>query len=193
MSRHIPPFDEIVDADDPERTRLKGIHDLLIAASAPPELPPSLVSAPPEPRAGVIAFPRRRSTAIAVAAIAATVLFGAGYAIGGHGNPGQPVQTIAMEGAAGARASIALHARDAAGNWPLTLEVSGLPALPPGGTYTLWLTRNGKLAASCGAFTVAGGTTKVPLNAPYRLKEYDAWVIVRTGTTQPFLLRTAAA
>lgn len=191
MSGTGPPFDELVEAGDPERARLEATHELLAAAGAPPELPPSLETAPPEPRATVIALPRRRYTAIAAVAIAATVLFGAGYAIGGRGSPEQPVQTIAMTGPSGATASIALLAADAAGNWPMRLEVSGLPRLPRGETYTLWLTRNGKLAESCGSFTVAAGTTKVPLNAPYRLREYDAWVVVRTGSTGPFLLRTS--
>ena len=34
---------------------------------------------------------------------------------------------------------------------------------------------------------MAAGTTKVPLNAPYRLKQFDGWVIVRTGTKVPLL------
>jgi len=188
-----PPFDELVEAGDPERARLQATHDLLVAAGAPPELPPSLATAPPEPKSTVIAIPRRRSTAIGAVAIAATVLFGAGYAIGGRDSPEKPVQTIAMTGPAGATATIALLASDAAGNWPMTLEVSGLPPLPRGETYTLWLTRNGELAESCGSFTVAAGTAKVPLNAPYRLRQFDDWVVVRTGTAGPILLRTTTA
>jgi hypothetical protein len=187
VSGRTPPFDEIVAGDDPERARLQGAHDLLLAAGAPPELPPSLEAAPPEPRAAMIAFPRRRYTAIAAVAIAATVLFGAGYAIGGRDSPEQPVQTIAMDGPSGATASLALLPQDTAGNWPMTLEVSGLPPLPDGDTYTLWLTRDGKLAESCGAFAVAAGTTSVLLNAPYPLKQFDAWVIVRTGSEEPLL------
>ena len=120
------------------------------------------------------------------------MLFGVGYAIGGRDSPAAPVQTIAMTGPAGATASIALLAKDAAGNWPMTLEVSGLPPLPKGETYTLWLTQDGKLAESCGSFVVAAGTTKVPLNAPYPLKKFDGWVIVRTGTTEPFLAAAPA-
>jgi hypothetical protein len=187
VSERIPPFDEIVGADDPERARLQATHDLLVAAGAPPELPPSLEAAPPEPRAGVIAFPHRRYTAIAAVAVAATVLFGAGYVIGGRDSPENPVQTIAMSGPSGATASIALLSRDAAGNWPMTLEVSGLPPLPKDGTYTLWLTRDGKLAESCGAFAVAAGTTTVVLTAPYPLKKFDGWVIVRTGSKETLL------
>ena len=90
------------------------------------------------------------------------MLFGVGYAIGDRNSPDEPVQTIAMTGPGGATASIALLPADEAGNWPMRLEVSGLPALPAGKTYTLWLRRDGKLAESCGAFVVAAGTTKVP-------------------------------
>lgn len=190
MSDRTPSFDDLVAPDDPERSRLLEAHDLLVAAGAPPELPPALETAPPEPRARVIALPRRRSTAIAMAAVAAAILVGIGYSIGGRGGAESPVQTIAMHGASGAAASIAVLPRDAAGNWPLALEVSGLPALPPGETYTLWLTRNGRLAASCGTFAVAAGTTKVPLNAPYDLRQYDSWVVVRTGSSK-VLLSTA--
>ncbi len=187
MSDRTPWFDDLVGADDPERARLLGVHDLLVAAGAPPELPPSLETAPAEPHRAMHVLHRRRYTAVAATAIAATVLFGIGYAVGGRDAPASPVRTIAMSGPAGATASIALLAEDTAGNWPMTLEVSGLPALPAGETYTLWLTRDGKLTESCGSFVVAAGTTKVPLNAPYRLKQFDDWVIVRTGSTRPLL------
>jgi hypothetical protein len=54
-------------------------------------------------------------------------------------------------------------------------------------SYELWLTKKGKLADSCGAFKIAGDKTVVPLTAPYKLKSYDGWVIVRNGTTKPVL------
>ena len=185
-----PPFDAIVDPDDPERDRLEEVHRLLVAAGPLPELPPRLEHAPPEPKANVIAFPRRRNTAIAAIAIAACVLFGVGYAIGGRDKPPEPVQTVAMTGPSGATASLALMAIDRAGNWPMTIAVKGLAPLPKGKRYALWLTKDGKLADPCGTFVVGAGTTEVPLNAPYKLKEYDGWVVVRSGTKQPFLLRT---
>lgn len=193
MTDRTPSFDDLVDSDLPaeERARLRVAHDQLLAAGPPPELPPSLREAPAEPVASVITLPRRhRYTAIAAAAVVAIGLFGAGYAIGHRGGAKEPVQTVAMTGARGATASIELFARDEAGNWPMKLEVSGLPPLPRGKTYALWLTRKGKLADPCGTFTVAAGTTRVPLNAPFQLKEYDGWVVVRTGTTTPFLLQT---
>jgi len=188
VSNRMPEFDDLVAADDPERARLRGVHDLLAAAGAPPELPPSLETAPAEPHGTMRFLHRRRYTTVAATAIAATLLFGIGYAVGGRDAPASPVQTIAMSGPAGATASIALLAKDTAGNWPMTLEVAGLPALPEGETYTLWLTKDGALSESCGSFVVvATGTTKVPLNAPYRLKQFDDWVIVRTGSTRPLL------
>jgi hypothetical protein len=186
-------FDELVAAGDPERARLLATHELLVAAGAPPELPPSLESAPAEPKSTVIAMPRRRYTAIAGVAIAATLLFGIGYAIGDRNSPASPVKTIAMAGPAGATGSIALLAADEAGNWPMRFEVSGLPPLARGETYTLWLTKDGRLAESSGSFVVGAGTTEVPLNAPYRLRQFDDWVVVRTGTTAPILMRTATA
>jgi hypothetical protein len=186
-------FDDLVAAGDPERARLLATHDLLVSAGAPPELPPSLASAPTEPKSTVIALPRRRYTAIAAVAIAATLLFGVGYAIGDRHGPASPVKTIAMAGPAGATGSIALLAADEAGNWPMRFEVSGLPPLPRGETYTLWLTKDGRLAESCGSFVVGTGTTEVPLNAPYRLRQFDDWVVVRTGTAAPILMRTATA
>ena len=57
-----------------------------------------------------------------------------------------------MSGPAGATASILLQPIDEAGNWPMLLDVKGLPELPKGETYTLWLTRKGKLADPCGTF-----------------------------------------
>jgi hypothetical protein len=190
VSKNPPPFDDLIEADDPDRPRLQQAHELLVAAGAPPELPPRLESAPAEPKSTVITFPRRRYTAIAAVAVAACMLFGVGYAIGGRDSPDKPVQTIAMEGASGASASINLLAPDKAGNWPMQLEISGLPALPAGQSYTLWLTRDGALAESCGSFVVGDGTTKVPLNAPYKLKQFETWVIVQTGTTRPLLRST---
>ena len=91
-----------------------------------------------------------------------------------------------------ASASLALFGPDSAGNWPMKLSVSGLAPSTSGRPYQLWLTRNGKVVALCGSFIPSGnGTTTVPMNAPYRLKEYDGWVVVKEGSLAP-LLTTAA-
>ncbi len=191
MSVTPPRFDDLVAADDPGRERLLNAHELLIAAGPQPELPPELAHAPAPPDGKVVPFARRRFTAIGAVAIAATVIFGIGYVVGGRDAPGAPVQTIAMAGPNNAEATIDVLAKDAAGNWPMTFSVSGLPVLPKGSTYTLWLTKDGELAESCGSFVVAAGTTDVPLNAPYPLKKFDGWVVVKTGTTEPLLTTSA--
>ena len=181
MNEHHEPPDlrDLVgdDVEPAERAQLERVHAMLLVAGPPPELPPSLAHAPKPTPARVIPMPRRfRYTAIAVAAIAALAIFGAGYLVAGGPEP-QPVETLAMSGSGGATAELALFAKDDAGNWPMELSVAGLPA----GSYELWLTRDGELAASCGFFAIAGDEVTVPLNAPYRLMEFDGWVVVPKG------------
>ena len=184
-----PDFDELAGdglAAD-ERERLARVHALLVAAGPPPELPPGLASAPAPPNASVIPFLRRyRAAAAGVAAVLAVALLGAGYVIGRGTTPEQAF-TVPMTGAGGARAELVVFAKDSAGNWPMELTVSGLEPLTAGGVYELRLTKNGKLAESCGTFSVAAAETTVPLNAPYRLRDYDGWVIVQRGSTSPLL------
>lgn len=189
MSRDDHGFDELVGdglaADD--RDRLASVHALLVDAGPPPELPPRLASPPAPPQASVIPFPRRyRFAAAGVATALAVALLGAGYAIG-RGTAREEAFTRPMTGPGGAAAELVVFAKDAAGNWPMELTVSGLKPLPAGGVYELWLTRRGELADSCGTFSVSAGETEVPLNAPYRLRDYDGWVVVRHGTTTPVL------
>ena len=165
------------DLEPGELERLERVHAMLERAGPPPELPPSLVQAPAPPSGRVIPFPRRyRFTALAAAVIVGAVLFGAGYLAAGGPDP-DPVETVAMRGADDATAELALFAKDEAGNWPMELRVSGLDA----GAYELWLTRDGELAEPCGAFLVSGEEAEVPLNAPYRLREFDGWVVVPAG------------
>ena len=192
-----PDFDELLGAEVPagERERLRRVHDLLVEAGPPPELPEGLQPLPSSEQPNVFPlFPRRRWAAtVALAAALAAAAFGAGYLVGDREETAAPERVVVMVGtgaAAGARASLAVFEQDDAGNWPMELTVRGLPPLPAGGTYELWLTRAGTLAAPCGTFATTDGTTVVPLNAPYRLRRYDGWVIVRTGTKTP-LLRTA--
>lgn len=188
-----PEFDELVgnDLSTAERDRLRRVHELLVAAGPPSELPPHLASPPAPPVARVIPLaPHRRQLAALAAAAVVLVAFGAGWLVGTRNGGDNVVRTVAMSGPAGAHASLALLGKDQAGNWPMEMTVSGLQPLPHGRTYALWLTKNGKLDAACGTFTVGEGETTVRLNAPYKLKEYTGWVVVVTGTREP-LLRTA--
>ncbi len=56
-----------------------------------------------------------------------------------------------------------------------------------GSVYELWLTRAGKREVQCGSFLARPGKVSVPLNAPYKLRDYDGWIIVPHGsrTTDP--------
>ena len=192
MSKQEPDFDELVGADVPseERERLRRVHDLLVAAGPPPDLAPA--QPPPIPREATVVRlrPRRTLALVALAAAFIVAAFGTGY-LAGNREPGA-VRTVAMAGkaqAAGASASLQVFSRDSAGNWPMKLHVRGLPAT--GQNYELWLTRQGRLAAFCGYFSVRpDGSADVRLNAPYKLRNFDSWVVVQEGSKTPLLSTT---
>jgi hypothetical protein len=104
--------------------------------------------------------------------------------------------TISMHATAAApqaSATVTIDSRDRAGNWPITLRVGGLPPLPQGRYYEMFLTSRGSLVAACGTFRTDGGTTVVHLNVAYRLNEYSGWTIARGGPKrrQPLLSTVA--
>jgi len=185
-----PDFDELVGADlEPaERERLRRVHDLLIAAGPPPDYAPV---APPVPvEAKVFPFPgRRRFALVAVAAAFTIAVFGGGYFAGDRA--GGPERTVAMAGtgeAVNASASLELFPVDNAGNWPMELVVRGLKPAPSGRAFELWLAKGKKLSALCGSFRAEpDGSTSVRLNAPYKLSDFDSWVVVEEGTETPVL------
>ena len=169
------------DVDPDELDRLQRVHTLLEQAGPPPSLSPGMAR-PPAPGADVIPFPRRyRPLAMVAAIAAAAALFFVGYLVG-NSDPSSEF-TVAMNGAGGASGKLEIYERDDAGNWPMQLRVAGLAE----GRYALWLTRDGRLAEPCGTFAVASGETRVPLNAPYKLRSFDGWVVVPSGKTQPVL------
>jgi hypothetical protein len=190
MSERGPDIGGILEGVEPEeRERLRAVHELLVQAGPPPELPPALAAPPRPPAATVLHFRRRRATVIGAAAAAALILLGVGYGIG-RGGKERPAFTVAMSGAGGASAELAVFEQDAAGNWPMSLEVRGLRPLPSSERYELWLTKRGELAQPCGTFAVAGEVTEVPLNAPYLLRSFDGWVVVVEGSDDPVLRTT---
>jgi hypothetical protein len=190
MNGREPDFDELVgtDLDPDERERLLRVHEALVVAGPPPELPASLASAPGA-RARVIPFPsrRRRAALVALAAAFGAVAFAVGFLVAESGDPGTD-RIVAMSGPSGATASIEVFELDDAGNWPMELEVDGLPPAASGRPFQLWLTKKGELAALCGSFlSEPDGSATVPMNAPWRLSDFDGWVIVEEGTELPLL------
>lgn len=187
MNERRPDFDELVGVDlaAGERDRLLRVHELLLQADPPPEIE--------EKRAEVVQLRprRRRGLVLALAAALAVALFATG-AIVGNRTAGPSVDfTVAMTGtpdAAQASASLAVYDLDQAGNWPMKVTVEGLPPAESGRAYQLWLTKGDGLVELCGAFrTDADGSATVPMNAPYKFKEYDGWVVVEEGTQTPLL------
>ena len=186
MTERGPDFDELVgpELDAEERARLLRVHEALVEAGPPPEL--SSGAAAPVPKV-VPLVRRRRVGLLAFAAAFGAVAFAIGFLVSEGGGPSTD-RVIVMSGAGGASASLEVFEIDDAGNWPMELEVEGLAPPASGGLYQLWLTKNGELAALCGSFLVeTGGTTVVPMNAPWRFSEFDDWVVVAAGSEAPVL------
>jgi hypothetical protein len=200
-----PDFDELVGAEveGPERERLQAVHELLLAAGPPPELPPSLEHPPGRERDEAVrvlrsAYPGRRLVAaVALAVVLALAAFGGGYLVGDREeSPDDTVRLVGTEAAQGAVAAVRVFAADDAGNHAIELTVRGLEALPARGYYELGMTKEGELVASCGFFKVEGDKTDVKLNASYDLTKYDGWAIVAhlpndPGSSDEFLLTGA--
>jgi hypothetical protein len=193
-----PDFDELVGEVEPgERERLMRTHELLIAAGPPPELSPALRLPPGAERpAEVQTLPRRRLAAsVVLAAALVLAAFGAGFLVGHRGGDEGSFAidfVLPMQGTAAAHsafASLAVGEKDDDGNWPMAMTVRGLPPLPEGERYELLLTRDGRLAVSCGTFRIENAKTVAYLNAPYELRTYDGWVVTRENSDE-ILLRT---
>ena len=183
MSERGPDFDELVgtDLEAGERERLQRVHELLVEAGPPPELPLPFTLRPQ----------RRRGALVAIAAAMAIAVFAVGVAVGGRSDEPGVDFVVAMSGTAaavGASASLAIFDIDEAGNWPMELTVHGLAPAASERPFELWLTNAGEPTALCGSFlTNADGSTVVPLNAPYEFTNFDGWVVVEEGSTAPLL------
>jgi hypothetical protein len=185
------------DVSDEELAELARVHALLRDAPAPPaEVPDQLtqrVLALAERRrkggepSGVSALVRRRRklAALALAAALAGLGFVVGFFARGDEGRGEPVEEAALaatpNGPADGRMVVSVLPKDAAGNWPLLGQASGLEPTDAGEFYELWLTRDRRVVLSCGRFTVAadGTAEDVWLNAPYSWSQYDDWVVTR--------------
>jgi Anti-sigma-K factor rskA len=178
-----PDLRELVgeDVDEDELRKLRRVDSLLRSVPPPPaEVPASLTRAVRATTPAPIWTRRRTALAAAAAAALAALAAGAGAWLAG-GTAGfearEMVRMEATENAPGASAVIRLGEAREDGNWTLELETEGLPELPPGGYYLLWLAEDGEYAGPCGTFRTDDGDTTVRMNASYRLAEYDEWVV----------------
>ena len=116
-----PDFDDLVgtDLEPGERARLERVHELLVAAGPPPELP--------QTRPVELPRRRRRGALLAIAAALAVAAFALGAALVDSGRSVDFVVAMdATAAAPGASASLAVFDLDDAGNWPMELTVAGL-------------------------------------------------------------------
>ena len=193
-----PDFDDLVEGTSPEeRERLRRVHDLLVAAGPPPELPPALAKPPPERRERapfLTTLPRRRIGATVTAAIGlAAAAFGIGYLVGAGNETTSRAEfttvfTLEMKRTSAARegaaAVLRIGKKAEGGNIPLAVAASGLDPVPEGGYYELWLTKKTgktqKREVSCGTFIASDRDISVRLNAPYTLEPgFNGWIITK--------------
>jgi hypothetical protein len=195
-----PDIDDLVgdEGTQEELARLRRAHQMLIAAGPPPELSARIAEAPAGSSGRSFLARRRRGAPFLLAGAVAAAAFGIGFLVGDRGSSNFTAQgsPIAMHPPAGAadqtaHASVLIGDRDEVGNWPLLVRASGLEQLPKGRWYELYLTRDGKVAAWCGAFSVKGsGRTTVRFSVPYKLKRFNGWVVTtseRRGKPQVLL------
>jgi hypothetical protein len=113
-----PNFKDLVGEGLPpgEQERLERVHEMLIAAGPPPELPPELEE-PPDGRRNAVelyptGFPRRRvGAALALAAAIALIAFVGGYIAGNSkSGPFESVRSVASSTTRRRRPSASGHA-----------------------------------------------------------------------------------
>lgn len=194
-------FKDLIDTEDldpREEARLRRVHELLLQAGPPAELPPELANPGEPPSAEILQFPslpKRRWGVIAlVAAAIGFAAFGGGYLFG-H-SKAQPtafgakrvVEMHPQQAGVAGLAVLKVAAKDSVGNWPMELTVQGLPEQPQQAAYyELWITKNGKPTQVCGVFRVHGKTTTVRMSVPYSFKGVDGWVVTKhePGQAEP--------
>jgi hypothetical protein len=196
-------FNEIVDTEGlaPEEVeRLRRVHELLVEAGPPADLPPALEQPADPTDAQVIDFPLMPPRRFAAAAIAAAALvaaaLGGGYLLG-HAHAKTAAfatqRVVPMQGKS-ALAVLRIGHKDKAGNWPMELLVTGLPTQKSSvAYYELWLSKDGKPVAPCGSFRVNSKNTTVRLSVPYRFSRFNGWVVTSQPsdrTVGPVVLRT---
>jgi hypothetical protein len=186
VSRH-PDFRELIgnDLEPAERERLERVHDMLIAAGPPPELPQELAD-PPRQEGKLVELARRRlRTGLVLAAAIVIAAFAAGYLLGARGEESTSgsftaVKTAVLGKSASRLAVVRIGDLDENGNRPMEVTVDGLDRLSGGDYYTLFMTRNGKPIVTCGTFNVRDdGVTTVRLTSAYDLARFDGMMLSR--------------
>jgi hypothetical protein len=180
-----PDLRELVgnDLSPAERERLERVHDLLVAAGPPPELPQTL-SEPPLPEGRVVTLVRTRlRTGLVLAASLVIAAFAVGYFVGAAGEDSgrvslTPERQVVLRDSGGRFAIVEIGNRDSRGNRPMVVRVEGLDHLSGGDYYTLFMTIKGKPVVTCGTFNVSDdGLTTVRFSIAYDPENYDGLML----------------
>ena len=194
-----PEFRDLVgdDLSADERARLERVHDLLVEAGPPPELPPSLAEAPQRgaqpPLLAAAPPPRRRAGPRRGNRCRA---FLGGYVAGFSRNDFEPTREVSMQGTDAAPDARADQARNRRRRRQLADARHGArPAAALwAGVLPAVLDAERKPIAPCGGFNVKAGTTTVEFSVPYSLRRFDGWVVTRRDPAKdgpgPVLLTT---
>jgi hypothetical protein len=182
--REPPDFHDLVgdDLSPEELERLERTDALLRRVpAAPGEIPATLTQSVAEIPLRERPWSRRRVLpALALAAALAAGFFALGRWTGDGFEEDYTVDMRPTPAAPGASASIAVaEADEESGNRELRVTVDGLPQLPTGEQYILWLAKDGRFGAACGIFAVGEGETTVPMTVAYEIRDFDAWAISR--------------
>ena len=187
MSRP-PQFTDLVgnDLSPGERERLERVHDMLVAAGPPPELPQELAEAP-RPQGRLVELARYRlRTGLVVAAALVIATFAVGYFLGARGDDSSPiafapVKTGVLAKSTDLLAVVRIGVPDESGNWPMVVTAEGLDHLSGGDYYTLFMTRKGsKVAVTCGTFNVSEkGITTVRFSIAYDVDRFDGLMLAK--------------
>jgi hypothetical protein len=187
-----PDFHDLVgnELEPGERERLERVHDMLIAAGPPPELPQELAEAP-RPEGKLVELARRRlRTGLVLAATIVLAAFAAGYLLGARGESTSSesftAEKTAVLGKSPDRlAVVRIGEVDEDGNRPMIVSVDGLAHLKGGDYYTLFMTRNGKPIVTCGTFNVReNGVTTVRFPIAYDVDRFDGLMLARYSREQ---------
>jgi hypothetical protein len=184
-------FEDFVDLSGltpTEQARLRRVHDMLVEAGPPPELPGELSNPPAEVGGRVVPLePRRRRTpaiGLLAAATVAVACFGGGYLLANQGHSTNAIHAVRVVPLSGvstqtsSSASLRVGSADKSGNWPLQLTVNGLKPLPDESRYYLMVWQHGKPTLSCGTFGVSrGAPTTVTFNVAYKITPKTRWVV----------------
>lgn len=186
MKKELKDIIDVGDLAPEERERLERLHELLLEAGPPVELPPELEQPVDTPNAEIIAFPllpkRRVGAAVLLAAAAAAAALVGGF-VWGHSKakpaPLAAERIVSMHGR-GALAVLKVAKHDSVGNWPMEMSVSGLPEQTQRAAYyELWLTQDNGPMLPCGTFRVHGKTTTVRFSVPYSFTHASGWIVTR--------------